>query len=299
MKVLVTGANGMLGQDLCPMLENEGYSVIRTDVDNMDITKLDDVENVLNKENPDIVIHCAAYTNVESAETKEGAELATDINTKGVFFLSGACKRVGAVLIHISTDYVFNGLKNQPYSSKDEDYLSPLNKYGYTKLTGEYCIKESGCKYLIFRTSWLYSEFGNNFVKKIYKKIVTNNSCKVVFDQTGSPTYAMDLAKFIYGIIENNNSENRYLSQTGIYHFANKGVASWYDMSKEIEHFCKKDESVLVTDCLSNEFKTMAVRPNYSVLDCSEIKKIFGYDIPYWKDSLMKCIEEIYKMTNK
>lgn len=229
-----------------------------------------------------IVINCAAYTNVDKAE--DDFEIADLINHKAVENLAVVCKEVGATLIHVSTDYVFQGNGNLP--CREDEQTNPLGVYGKTKLAGEQAIEKIGCKYLIFRTAWLYSSFGNNFVKTMRRLTSEREHLSVVFDQVGTPTYAGDLAALIWYIVET----GKY-NQQGIYHFSNEGVCSWYDFAKEIAAL--SGNKCEIRPCHSAEFPSKVKRPAFSVLDKTKVKRDFGYIIPYWKDSLIKCINEL------
>ncbi|MBQ4205176.1 MAG: dTDP-4-dehydrorhamnose reductase, partial [Bacteroidales bacterium] len=259
-------------------------SYIFTDVDELDITNRDAMMDFVRDNNIKVVVNCAAYTNVDKAEDDEKtAEL---INAQAVEYLASACKANHAMLIHISTDYVFGGNEgNTP--RKETEPVNPTGAYGRTKLHGEQAIRKVGCNYLIIRTAWLYSEFGNNFVKTMRKLTAERDKLNVVFDQIGTPTYAYDLANVIFQIIE----ERRYDELEGVYHFSNEGVISWYDFAKEICELSGNECDI--QPCHSDEFPSKVKRPSYSVLDKTKIKNSLNITIPHWKESLKKCINKL------
>lgn len=285
-KILIVGANGQLGSELKAIETNlNNATCFFTDVAELDITDKKAIDNLVTSNNINIIINCAAYTNVDKAEDDEAnADL---INHIAVLNLAQVAKERNAFLIHVSTDYVFDGSRNTPYT--EDVPTAPLGVYGVTKLKGEKAVTASGCKYLIFRTSWLYSAFGNNFVKTMIRLTTEKDKLNVVFDQVGTPTYAGDLASMIFSIIENKKLENH----TGIYHFSNEGVCSWYDFTKAIS-----EQAGTVCDvqpCHSSEFPSKVTRPSFSVLDKTKIKKDFNCTIPYWKDSLAICMKKLLK----
>ncbi len=282
MNVLVTGANGQLGTEIRNASVGKADKYFFTDIAELDITNYCAVEEFLKSCNIDVVVNCAAYTNVDRAE--DDYDTADLINNVAVANLAGACEKTGATLIHISTDYVFKGDRNIPY--KEDCATDPTGVYGKTKLAGENAIKSSGCKFLIFRTAWLYSPYGNNFVKTMRRLTAEKSSLNVVFDQVGTPTYAADLASAIVGIIE-----NRQTDRTGIYHFSNEGVCSWFDFAKEISEL--SGNRCDIRPCHSYEYPSKVVRPHFSVLDKTKYKTTFGINVPYWKDSLKKCIDRL------
>lgn len=255
MKVLVTGANGMLGQDLCPILEDVGAFVIETDVDTLDITNEDMVNNVLNDIHPDMVVHCAAYTNVDKAE--EDIETAEKINVKGTENLAKACSKLDITLIYISTDYVFDGEKNTPYLPTDK--TNPQNNYGLTKLKGEEAVKKYCEKYYIARTSWLYGHHGKNFVETMLS-LADKPELKVVDDQIGCPTWTVELANGILKLLS---------KPYGTYHVCGSGNTSWYGFAKEI--FNQSNIEVNLKPCTTEEFPRPAKRPKYSVMENEKI----------------------------
>lgn len=289
MNILVTGANGQLGCEMRRLGAVSPNNYIFTDVAELDITNADAVMYVAKHYSIDAIINCAAYTNVDKAESDEAtAEL---INATAVANLAAAMKEVGGTLFHVSTDYVFGSEGNTP---RTEDMpLNPLGVYGKTKLHGEQAILESGCKALIFRTAWLYSEFGNNFLKTMLRLTAEKEQLNVVFDQVGTPTYAGDLALAIFSIIE----AGVYEGNEGIYHFSNEGVCSWYDFAVEIAAVAG-NTGCRINPCHSSEFPSPVTRPPYSVLDKTKIKATFDIDIPHWRESMEYCIKRI-KATNK
>ena len=289
MNILVTGANGQLGCEMQRLGTVSPNNYIFTDVAELDITNADAVMNAVKAASIDIIVNCAAYTNVDKAESDEAtAEL---INATAVGNLAKAMKEVGGTLFHVSTDYVFGCDGNTP---RTEDMpLNPLGVYGRTKLHGEQAIAESGCKALVFRTAWLYSEFGNNFLKTMMRLTAEREQLNVVFDQVGTPTYAGDLALAIFSIIE----AGVYEGNEGIYHFSNEGVCSWYDFAVEIAT-AAGNTNCRINPCHSCEFPSPVTRPPYSVLDKTKIKNTFDIDIPHWRESMEYCIKRI-KATNK
>lgn len=303
MNILVTGANGQLGQCLKSIVDNKGNGEpchyvhdknywIFTGHSELDITDKEAVDKYFQDNCINVVVNCAAYTAVGKAESDR--ESAHKINATGAENLAKACFKHGAVLIHISTDYVFDGYSNVPFTPDDKNNLKPLNVYGKTKLEGEIAIQESMCKYLIFRTSWLYSIYGENFVKTMLKKITDYETVRVVTDQIGSPTCAQDLADFIYHVVEDNNADNRYLFQTGVYHFANKGVASWYDLACVIREELGGDKYKDIESCLTGDFHASPVeRPSYSVLNTRLTEETFDWDIPNWMKSAKKTVAKL------
>ena len=279
--ILVTGSNGQLGSEIRVLSSDSKNRYFFTDIAELDITDIQAIDKFVAENNIHLVINCAAYTNVDKAE--DDVETANKINNEAAANLAKVSKNHGLTLIHISTDYVFDGTKNTPYT--ENDVTSPLGVYGQTKLAGEQAVLNSGCHYLIIRTSWLYSSFGNNFVKTMRKLTTEKETLKVVFDQAGTPTYAADLAAVIVGIIENEKQNGN----EGIYHFSDEGVCSWYDFAIEIRN--QFGNVCDIQPCHSNEFPAKVKRPNFSVLDKTKIKETFNLQIPYWKDSLEKCVE--------
>lgn len=280
--ILVTGANGQLGSELRKIGFSALDEVFYTDVAELDITDYAAVERFVKDKEIDTIINCAAYTAVDKAE--EEPQLAAKINTEAVTNLARAAAKEGCLLIHISTDYVFDGTGTKPYSEKDKP--CPVSVYGKTKLAGEEAILKSRCFHIIIRTAWLYSSFGNNFVKTILRLASERPEINVVSDQVGSPTYAGDLAAAIVAIMDN---EER-IEHEGIYHYSNEGVCSWYDFAAEIVRLSGKE--CRVKPVTTAEYPTKTQRPAYSVLDKSKIKKTFGIEIPAWKDALAKMMNE-------
>lgn len=281
-RILVTGSKGQLGSEIRELTKNDGTNVyFYTDVSELDITDKSAVNKFIENHQIDIVVNCAAYTQVDKAEEEE--KTAFLINATAPGNLAEACKKYDATLFHISTDYVFDGSNNVPYIETES--TSPLGVYGRSKLEGEEFIQQSGCNYLIIRTSWLYSSFGNNFVKTIARLSSEKDELKVVFDQIGTPTYARDLATVIFAIIQNDQFKDR----KGVYHYSNEGVCSWYDFAKAINDLFGNNCNII--PCHSDEFPAKVTRPHYSVLDKTNIKNDFSIEIGYWKDSLCKCVE--------
>ena len=285
MNILVTGANGQLGNAMRIATAGSVDNYIFTDVAELDITDADAVKRAVGDNNIDVIVNCAAYTNVEKAE--DDTALAELLNATAVRNLAEAIKDNGGALIHISTDYVFGGSQGNTPRREDEP-SNPTGVYGVTKLHGEQAIQESGIRHIILRTAWLYSEFGKNFVKTMLDLTATKPELKVVFDQCGTPTYARDLAEAIVNIIENRKIEGN----EGTYHFSNEGVCSWYDFTKTIAELAG-NSGCDIQPCHSDEFPSKVVRPSYSVLDKTKFKQAFGLKVPYWVDSLKKCIKNL------
>lgn len=285
MNILVTGANGQLGNCMRIASQNSADSYIFTDVAELDITDAEAVKKMVADNDVRMIVNCAAYTNVDKAE--DDAEFAEVLNATAVRNLADAVKANNGTLIHISTDYVFGGSAGNTPRDEGEP-VNPTGVYGETKLHGEQQIAESGVKALIFRTAWLYSEFGKNFVKTMLNLTSTKPELKVVFDQCGTPTYAQDLADAIFDIIEN----RRFEDNEGIYHFSNEGVCSWFDFTRMIAEIAGNG-GCDIQPCHSDEFPSKVVRPSYSVLDKTKFKSTFGRKIPYWTDSLKTCIKNL------
>lgn len=282
MNILVTGANGQLGNEMQRVAKTSSNHYIFTDVAQLDITDREAVLRAVKDNSIQVIVNCAAYTNVDKAE--DDSATADLINNKAVENLAIAARENDATLIHISTDYVFKGDRCTP--CREDWETDPLGVYGITKLAGEKSIERTGCRHIIIRTAWLYSPFGKNFVKTMQKLTAEKDSLKVVFDQVGTPTYAGDLADAIARIIETGQ-----LGKQGIYHFSNEGVCSWYDFAREI---CELSGNTCnIQPCHSDEFPSKVKRPHFSVLDKTKIKDTFGIEVPYWKDSLKKCIREL------
>ena len=304
MTILVTGANGQLGNEMrivaksskdryiftdvvdaseesIAMLRKLAGDDIKTDTLHLDITNLDDIRKIVKAEGVSVIVNCAAYTNVDGAETNQ--ELAELLNAQAPKNLAEAMKEVGGLLVHISTDYVFG---KEPYNTpcREDQKGTPTGVYGLTKLHGEQNIMASGCNYIIIRTAWLYSEFGKNFVRTMLNLTATRPELKVVFDQVGTPTYAGDLAQAIVTIVGK--------PQTGVYHYSNEGVCSWFDFTKMIAEYSGQTNCD-IKPCHSEEFSSPVKRPLFSVLDKTKIKQTFGITVPYWTDSLKKCINNL------
>ncbi|MBR5847947.1 MAG: dTDP-4-dehydrorhamnose reductase [Bacteroidaceae bacterium] len=282
MNILVTGANGQLGNEMRIVSRESADNYIFTDVAELDITNLEAVRCMVAEKNVKVIVNCAAYTNVDKAE--EDVEFCELLNAKAVENLAVAMKEVDGLLVHVSTDYVFGG---DPYNTPctEDKKGTPTGVYGLSKLHGEQNIQRVGCHHLIIRTAWLYSEFGKNFVKTMLALTASKPQLKVVFDQVGTPTYAYDLAAAIFDILEN----RKYDGNDGIYHYSNEGVCSWYDFTKMIAEYAGNRDCD-IQPCHSNEFPSRVVRPAYSVLDKTKIKTTFGLSVPYWTDSLKKCL---------
>ncbi|WP_288917449.1 dTDP-4-dehydrorhamnose reductase [uncultured Prevotella sp.] len=286
MKILVTGANGQLGNEMQIVSKNSKDEYIFTDVcdgyQKLDITDIDAIRKEVKDNDIRCIINCAAWTNVDKAET--AGDIVETLNATAPENLAKVMKEVGGLLIHISTDYVFGG---DPYNTpcREDQKGTPTGVYGLTKLHGEQKIQAVGCHYIIIRTAWLYSEFGHNFVKTMLSLTATKPQLKVVFDQTGTPTYAGDLADVIFDIVENRKFEGN----DGIYHFSNEGVCSWYDFTKKIAELAG-NTACDIEPCHSDEFPSPVKRPAYSVLDKTKIKETFGVKIPYWEDSVRKVV---------
>lgn len=287
MNILVTGANGQLGNEVqIVSKKSEKDNYFFTDVcegyEKLDITDIAKIRSYVNDHDIRCIINCAAWTNVDKAET--AGDIVETLNATAPENLAKVMKERDGLLVHISTDYVFGG---DPYNTpcREDQKGTPTGVYGLTKLHGEQKIQATGCNYVILRTAWLYSEFGHNFVKTMLNLTATKPQLKVVFDQTGTPTYAGDLAETIFDIIEN----RKYEGHTGIYHFSNEGVCSWYDFTKMIARIAGHN-SCDIEPCHSNEFPSPVTRPAYSVLDKTKIRETFGIKIPYWLDSLKKCM---------
>lgn len=301
LNILVTGANGQLGNEMRIISKDSDYNFLFTDVTTvegldttiLDITDIEAVRRIVREKNINCIVNCAAYTNVDKAESDEG--LCGLLNAKAPLNLATVMKEVNGLLVHISTDYVFGA---DPYNvpCRENQKGTPTGVYGKTKLEGEQNIIASGCKYLIIRTAWLYSEFGKNFVKTMLNLTSTKPELKVVFDQAGTPTYAYDLAVAIRVMIDDYAKEgcDDCYSKTGIYHFSNEGVCSWFDFTKVIAEMAGNTDCD-IQPCHSNEFPSPVKRPAYSVLDKTKIKETFGIKIPYWTESLKVCINNLKK----
>lgn len=299
MNILVTGANGQLGNEMQIVSKQSSDKYIFTDVcdgyEKLDITDLEAIRKAVKNYDVKCIVNCAAWTNVDAAET--AGEIVETLNATAPENLAKAMKEVNGFLVHVSTDYVFGGDSyNTP--CKEDQKGTPTGVYGLTKLHGEQKIQATGCNYVILRTAWLYSEFGKNFVKTMLNLTATKPQLKVVFDQVGTPTYALDLGNAISTIIEDykktltaNPSSPTY-AKAGVYHFSNEGVCSWYDFTKMIAGYARNNNCD-IQPCHSDEFLSPVKRPSYSVLDKTKIKETFGVNIPYWTDSLKVCIKNL------
>lgn len=285
MNILVTGANGQLGNAMRIASRSSNDKYIFTDVAELDITNAEAVCKMVTDNAVDVIVNCAAYTNVDKAE--DDADFAELLNATAVRNLAEAVKLNNGTLIHVSTDYVFGGNSGNTPRTEDEP-ANPTGVYGVTKLHGEQEVEKTGVKALIFRTAWLYSEFGKNFVKTMLNLTATKPELKVVFDQAGTPTYAQDLANAIFSIIENRKMEGN----EGVYHYSNEGVCSWFDFTRLIADIAGNTDCD-IQPCHSNEFPSKVIRPSYSVLDKTKFKSTFGLKVPFWLDSLKTCIKNL------
>lgn len=288
MNILVTGGSGQLGCSIREVASGSEHKFIYTDLKagddivSLDITDSDAVAGFVADNSVEVIVNCAGYTDVERAESEEA--VAMRVNAEAVSVLAEAAKSAGATLIHISTDYVFDGCSSVPYGETVAP--APLSAYGRSKAEGERAVLASGCRHFIIRTSWLYSPYGKNFVKTILAKSAELPVLKVVSDQIGTPTYAGDLAEFILTLLEPDNIE-----KTGIYNYTNEGVCSWFDLAYEV---CEISGNLCeVIPCRTDEYPVKAVRPHYSVLDKTKVKETFGIGMPHWKDSLRYCIDKL------
>lgn len=320
MTILVTGANGQLGNEMRIVTKGSKDKYIFTDVcdehpesiemlhklagqdidsttTKLDITNLDAIREMINKNDVKVIVNCAAWTNVDGAEVPEKYDLVELLNAKAPENLAIAIKEVGGLLVHISTDYVFGG---EPYNTpcKEDQKGTPTGVYGLTKFHGEQAIQNTGVDHLIFRTAWLYSEFGKNFVKTMLNLIETKPQLKVVFDQVGTPTYARDLADVILVAIEdykmewNMKPESWNYTKSGVYHYSNEGVCSWFDFTKMIAEY-RGNKHCDIQPCHSDEYSSPVKRPAYSVLDKTKVKDAFVISVPYWIESIKKCISNL------
>lgn len=298
MNILVTGANGQLGNEMRLIAKDSQNDFIFTDVVEfpevqtviLDITDLEAVRTIVKKHDIDVIVNCAAYTNVDKAEDDQ--ELCHRLNAVAPENLAVVMNEANGLLVHVSTDYVFGG---DPYNTpcKEDQKGTPTGVYGMTKLHGEQAIQATGCNHVIIRTAWLYSEFGRNFVKTMLNLTSTKPELNVVFDQTGTPTYALDLANVIHTILNDyaGKNEKPYVNN-GIYHYSNEGVCSWFDFTKMIAEYAGNTDCN-IKPCHSDEFPSKVKRPAYSVLDKTKIKETFGVNVPYWTDSLKICIKNL------
>lgn len=296
--ILVTGANGQLGNEMRLVSAGSKDRYIFTDVVEvegletvmLDITDLEAIRKMVKGNDVKVIVNCAAYTNVDKAE--DDVDFCRLLNARAPENLAVAATEAGALLVHVSTDYVFGG---DPYNTpcREDQKGTPTGVYGLTKLQGEQAIQASGCDYVIIRTAWLYSEFGKNFVKTMLNLTATKPQLNVVFDQTGTPTYAFDLAEVIAVVIADYAAvDSEKYPKTGVYHYSNEGVCSWFDFTKMIAEYAGNDDCD-IQPCHSDEFPSKVKRPAYSVLDKTKIKNTFGIKIPYWTDSLRKCIKNL------
>lgn len=291
MNILVTGANGQLGNEMRIVAKSLSHFFLFTDVSQqdgvetayLDITNMDDIRKMVSEHNINVIVNCAAWTNVDGAEDPEKYALVEKLNATAPENLAKAMKEVDGWLVQISTDYVFG---KEPYNTpcKEDQKGTPTGVYGATKLLGEQKVIATGCKHMIIRTAWLYSEFGKNFCKTMLALTAYKPQLKVVFDQCGTPTYALDLANAIVKMLEK--------PVVGTYHFSNEGVCSWYDFTKMIQKYSGQT-ACDVQPCHSDEFPSPVKRPAYSVLDKTGIKETFGVKVPYWTDSLQQCLKNI------
>ena len=305
MNILVTGANGQLGNEMRILAKDSQDNYVFTDVNQvggvettfLDITDIEAIRTIVKEHYINAIVNCAAWTNVDGAEDPEKYELVEKLNATAPENLAKAMKEVNGLLVHISTDYVFGA---EPYNTpcKEDQKGTPTGVYGLTKLYGEQKITATGCNHVIIRTAWLYSEFGKNFCKTMMNHTATKPKLKVVFDQVGTPTYAMDLARAIVTVLNDYRhaelvSASVY-TKSGVYHYSNEGVCSWYDFTKMIAEYAGQT-GCDIQSCHSNEFPSPVIRPSYSVLDKTKIKETFGIKVPYWTESLRKCINNLMK----
>ena len=284
--VWVCGAKGQLGLSLQDIAGGSKHRYFFTDVDEVDICSRDSVEDFVRQNKINVIINCAAYTAVDAAEADK--EKAYEVNHTAVQYLSQSAKEGRAFLIHISTDYVFDGKGVEPY--REDDIVSPMSVYGDSKWRGERAIVESGCKYIILRTAWLYSQYGKNFVKTMIRLTSEKETIKVVNDQVGCPTYAEDLARVIYDVVE----REVYEKNEGIYHYVGGGACSWWELAQEVARVAGNDRCE-IKPCTTSEYPTAAHRPAYSVLDTRKVREVFGVEIPQWREALCRCMANIKK----
>ena len=298
MNILITGANGQLGREMRLLEQESTDHYVFTDVTEaeglettfLDITDRQSVSQMVRERGIEVIVNCAAYTNVDAAETNEA--LAEQLNAGAPGNLALAMKEAGGLLVHISTDYVFG---KEPYNTpcREDRTGTPTGAYGRTKLHGEERIIQSGCQHIILRTAWLYSEYGKNFVRTMLSLTASRPVLKVVFDQVGTPTYALDLARAITAIIaQYARRQHTPWEKTGIYHYSNEGVCSWFDFTRMIAEYAGHKDCD-IQPCRSSEFPSPVRRPAYSVLDKTKVKQTFGLRIPYWTDSLKACLSNL------
>lgn len=290
MNILVTGANGQLGREMQRLGAVSPNNYLFTDVAELDITDPEAVRRCVTGNRIEAIVNCAAYTNVERAEEDEAT--ADRLNRAAVGNLARAAAEADALLVHVSTDYVFDGCTSLPYT--EEDPTAPRSAYGRTKLAGEEAVRASGCRHLILRTAWLYSEYGNNFLKTMLRLTAERETLNVVFDQVGTPTYAGDLALAIFSILEGGLDRGH----EGTYHFSDEGVCSWYDFAVEIARAAGHDRC-RISPCRTADYPTKAVRPAFSVLDKGKLKRTFGIEIPHWRESMFYCLKRLQAMQNQ
>lgn len=285
MNILVTGANGQLGTHMRLLGGRSRHRYVFTDVEDLDITNGDAVASFIEDHEIQAIVNCAAYTDVDRAEAEEA--VADRVNHLAVGYMADAMARIGGLLVHVSTDYVFGGIVNN-VPLTEEFPASPTGAYGRTKLAGERAVAASGCRHVILRTAWLYSEYGRNFCRTMLRLTASKPKLSVVFDQVGTPTYAGDLASAVWTILEG----ELYEGNEGVYHFSDEGVCSWYDFAKEIARRAGHRDCD-ISPCHSSEYPTAVVRPSYSVLDKSKFKQAFRLPVPYWVDSLAVCMRNL------
>ena len=290
MNILVTGANGQLGREMQRLGAVSPNNYLFTDVAELDITDPEAVRRCVTGNRIGAIVNCAAYTNVERAEEDEAT--ADRLNRAAVGNLARAAAEADALLVHVSTDYVFDGCASLPYT--EENPTAPRSAYGRTKLAGEETVRASGCRHLILRTAWLYSEYGNNFLKTMLRLTAERETLNVVFDQVGTPTYAGDLALAIFSILEGGLDRGH----EGTYHFSDEGVCSWYDFAVEIARAAGHDRC-RISPCRTADYPTKAVRPAFSVLDKGKLKRTFGIEIPHWRESMFYCLKRLQAMQNQ
>lgn len=290
MNILVTGANGQLGREMQRLGAVSPNNYLFTDVAELDITDPEAVRRCVTGNRIEAIVNCAAYTNVERAEEDEAT--ADRLNRAAVGNLARAAAEADALLVHVSTDYVFDGCASLPYT--EEDPTAPRSAYGRTKLAGEEAVRASGCRHLILRTAWLYSEYENNFLKTMLRLTAERETLNVVFDQVGTPTYAGDLALAIFSILEGGLDRGH----EGTYHFSDEGVCSWYDFAVEIARAAGHNRC-RISPCRTADYPTKAVRPAFSVLDKGKLKRTFGIEIPHWRESMFYCLKRLQAMQNQ
>ncbi len=284
LNILITGARGQLGQALCRLTALSPNNYTPTDAAELDITDATAVEKAVAELKPDVIVNCAAYTDVERAEEEETA--AARLNAAAPALLAEAAARHNALLIHVSTDYVFDGRSCRPYG--EDTPTNPQNAYGRTKAAGEEAVRQSGCRHLILRTGWLYSETGHNFLRTMLRLTAERETLDVVCDQIGTPTYAGDLALAIFAIVEG----GLHVGHEGTYHFSNEGACSWYDFAVEIAA-AAGNGACRIRPCRTEEYPAKALRPAYAVLDKTKIRRTFGLEIPHWRESMRYCLQSL------